>query len=124
MFSGAVHQPGDQRYDAERPAWNRRLDPRPAIVAEAADPDDVWRAVLMAREHALPFAVQATGHGTVTPADGGLLLKTARMATVRVDPYRRTAQTGPGALWSDVVAAAQPYGLAPVSGTPSVGVTG
>ncbi len=34
------------------------------------------------------------------------------------------AQTGPGALWSDVIAAARPYGLAPVSGTPSVGVTG
>jgi FAD/FMN-containing dehydrogenase len=124
VFTGDVHQPGDPRYDAARPAWNRRIDPRPAIVAEAAGRDDVWTAVLVAREHDLPLAVQATGHGTVTPADDGLLLKTARMASVRVDPYRGTARTGPGALWSDVIAAAQPYGLAPVSGTPSIGVTG
>jgi FAD binding domain len=36
----------------------------------------------------------------------------------------RRARVGPGALWSDVIAAAAPFGLAPLSGTPSVGVTG
>ncbi|MGI8331724.1 FAD-binding oxidoreductase [Actinomadura scrupuli] len=123
-FTGGVHLPGDEPYDRGRLPWNRRFDPRPVIVAEAAGPADVRAAVLTAREHGLPFAVQATGHGTVTPADGGLLLKTSRMASVRVDPRRRTATAGPGALWSDVITAAAPFGLAPLSGTPSIGVTG
>ncbi|WP_327090857.1 FAD-binding oxidoreductase [Nonomuraea sp. NBC_01738] len=43
---------------------------------------------------------------------------------MHVDPLTRTASAEPGALWSDVIAAAAPYGLAPLSGTPSVGVTG
>jgi FAD/FMN-containing dehydrogenase len=59
------------------------------------------------------------------PADGGLLLKTGRMAEVLVDPDRRVARVGPGARWGDVIAAAAPFGLAPLSGSStSVGVTG
>ncbi|GGO63445.1 FAD-binding oxidoreductase [Nonomuraea cavernae] len=123
-FDGNLHLPGDERYDAERLAWNRALDPHPALVAEAAHVRDVRAAVMTAREHGLPFAVQATGHGTHVPADGGLLLKTSRLAAVHVDPERRTARAEPGALWSDVIAAAAPYGLAPLSGTPAIGVTG
>lgn len=69
--------------------------------------------------------VQATGHGTRVPADGGLLLKTSGMATVLVDPDRRIALVGPGARWADVLAAAGPFGLAPLSGSsPTVGVAG
>lgn len=123
-FSGPVHLPGEAGYDAQRLAWNSGVDPRPAIVAEAVGPADVRAAVLTAREHGLPLSVQATGHGTLVPGDGGLLLRTGRMAGVEVDPARRTAVVEPGALWSDVIAAAAPYGLAPLSGTPSIGVTG
>ena len=47
------------------------------------------------------------------------------MRSVLVDPDRRTARVGPGATWGDVIEAAAPFGLAPVSGTNStVGVTG
>jgi FAD/FMN-containing dehydrogenase len=47
------------------------------------------------------------------------------MATVLVDPDRRVARVGPGAVWADVLTAAAPFGLAPLSGSsPSVGVTG
>ncbi|MBN6056810.1 FAD-binding protein [Nonomuraea sp. RK-328] len=81
-------------------------------------------AVLGAREHGLPLTVQSTGHGTHVPADGGLLLKTGRLSGVRVDPERRTARAGAGARWSDVIAAAAPHGLAPLSGTPAIGVAG
>jgi FAD binding domain/Berberine and berberine like len=123
-FDGDVHLPGDAEYDTVRLPWNLRNDPRPAIVAEATGPRDVQAAVRAAREHGLPFAVQATGHGTLVPADGGLLLKTARMAAVEVDAERRTARAATGALWSGVLAAAAPHGLAPVSGSPFVGVTG
>jgi FAD/FMN-containing dehydrogenase len=123
-FGGAVHLPGDVPYAAERLPWNRRIDPRPVIVAEATGPKDVQAAIRVAREHELPFGVQSTGHGTLVPSDGGLLLRTSRMAAVEVDAERRTARAATGALWSDVIAAAAPFGLAPLSGTPSVGVTG
>ena len=124
-FLGAVHLPGEPAYDAHRATWSGSIDPRPAVVAEASTPSDVRAAVLIAQEHGLPFAVQATGHGTHVPADGGLLLKTSRMAEVLVDPDRRIARVGPGAVWGDVIAAAAPCGLAPVTGSsPDVGVVG
>ena len=124
-FRGPVHLPGEPAYDAHRATWSGKIDPRPAVVAEASTPSDVRAAVLIAQEHGLPFAVQSTGHGTHVPADGGLLLKTSRMAEVLVDPDRRIARVGPGAVWGDVIAAAAPCGLAPVTGSsPDVGVVG
>ncbi len=122
---GEVLVSGDGRYDSVRLPWNRTVDPKPAVVVEAAGPEDVRVAVLAARAHGLPFAVQATGHGTVVACDGGLLLSTARTGEVQVDPESRTATAGPGALWSDVIAAAAPHQLAPLSGRAnSAGVAG
>lgn len=73
----------------------------------------------------MPFAVQATGHGTHVACTGGLLLKTTNMASVLVDPDRRIARAGPGVRWKDVITAAVGCGLAPLSGSsPSVGVVG
>jgi FAD/FMN-containing dehydrogenase len=124
-FRGAIHLPGDDDYDAQRETWSGTLDQRPAVIAEAETPADVRAVVVTAQEHDLPLAVQATGHGTHVPADGGLLLKTSAMAEVLVDPDRRVARVGAGARWSAVVAAAAPFGLAPLAGTsPSVGVAG
>ena len=124
-FSGPIHVPGDGTYDTQRAALNPSFDSRPAIVAEATSPTDVQAALRVARRHGLPFAVQATGHGTFVPTDGGVLVRTGRMAQVLVDPDRRIARVGPGARWSDVIAAAAPFGLAPLSGSsPSVGVAG
>ncbi|MFD1932351.1 FAD-binding oxidoreductase [Nonomuraea mangrovi] len=124
LVKGTVLTPGDDRYESERKAWNTTIDSRPAVVVEAEGPGDVRAALAVAREHGVPFAVQSTGHGTLVPADGGIVVKTSRMAEVRVDPERRTARAGAGAVWSDVIAAAAPYGLAPVSGTPAIGVAG
>jgi FAD/FMN-containing dehydrogenase len=124
-FHGSLHFPGEAAYDEHRATWSGKIDPRPAIVAEASTPSDVRAAVLIAQEQGLPFAVQSTGHGTHVPSDGGLLLKTSSMAEVLVDPDRRIARVGPGAVWGDVIAAAAPCGLAPVTGSsPTVGVTG
>jgi FAD/FMN-containing dehydrogenase len=116
--------PGQAGYDQGRSSWHRTVDPRPAVVVEASGDSDARTAVLAAREHDLPFAVQSTGHGTYVPADGGLLLKTSRLTTVEVDPASRTVQVAPGARWADVVGAAARFGLAPLSGTLSVGVSG
>ena len=97
-----------------------------ALVVPATTPADVRRAVLTARARGLRVAVRATGHGTFAePSPDTLLIDTSGLRSVLVDPGRRTARVGPGATWGDVIAAAAPFGLAPVSGTsPTVGVAG
>ncbi len=96
------------------------------MIVDATTPADVRTAVRTARERNLPFAVYATGHGGPMPeGDDVVVVTTARMGGVFVDPDRRIARVGPGTRWADVIAAAAPFGLAPLSGTaPSVGVTG
>jgi FAD/FMN-containing dehydrogenase len=124
-LTGAVHLPGEPGYDAHRRPLHETIDPRPAMVVQAAGAADVRAAVVAAREHDLPLAVQATGHGTHVPADGAVLVKTTALATVLVDPDRAVARVGPGAVWGDVLAAAAPFGLVPLSGSsPDVGVAG
>ncbi|MEV0583594.1 FAD-binding oxidoreductase [Nonomuraea sp. NPDC050310] len=123
-FTGPVHLPGTDGYENERLAWNRAVDPKPALVAEALTAEDVRVAVRTAAERELPLAVQSTGHGTVTGNEGALLLRTSRLKGVRIDPARREATVGAGTLWSEVLPEAAWYGLAPMSGTPGIGVTG
>jgi FAD/FMN-containing dehydrogenase len=97
-----------------------------APIVHAATPADVRRAVLTARARGLRVAVRATGHGTpAEPRPDTLVVDTSRMRSVLLDPERRIARVGAGATWGEVIAAAAPFGLAPVSGTdPSVGVAG
>lgn len=124
-FRGAVFQPGEPGYDEHRLGWNRTFASRPAFIAAAATAADVRDAVRAAREHALPFAVQATGHGAVVPADDALLLKTTALTSIEIDPRRGIARVGPGAVWRDVNRAAARYGLAGLAGRcGTVGVTG
>jgi FAD/FMN-containing dehydrogenase len=124
-FVGGIHLPGSPAYEELRRPMDPALDPRPVAVAEALDESDVARAIATAREHGLPLAVQATGHGTHVAPDAGMVLNTGRMSSVLVDPDRRVAVVGPGARWGAVVRAAAQFGLAPVSGSsPDVGVAG
>jgi FAD/FMN-containing dehydrogenase len=121
QVQGRVHLPGDDRYEQQRDEFRGA----PVAVVDAETVADVQATVRAARHGGLPLTVLATGHGTVAGTDGGLLLRTSRMAQVLVDPDRRIARVGPGVRWSEVVAAAEPFGLAPLSGdTPSVGVVG
>jgi FAD/FMN-containing dehydrogenase len=124
-FNGAVRLPGEAEYDVQRRSLIPTLDSRPMVIAEAYCRTDVQAAVRTAREYGLPIAVQATGHGTKVPADGGLLLKTTPMTSVLIDPERRIAKVAPGARWGAVIDAAGQFGLAPLSGSSrDVGVTG
>ncbi|GAA1021667.1 oxidoreductase [Acrocarpospora pleiomorpha] len=118
--------PGDPGYDEARRTLNPDLDPRPALVAEAREAEDVVAAVRVARELDLALTVRATGHGTHVACDERvLLLRTSNMSSVTIDPERRTARVGPGARWGQVIASAAPYGLVPLAGShPDVGVIG
>jgi hypothetical protein len=124
-LTGAVLRPGDPGYDAERRGFQAARAHRPDLVVAARSAADVRAAVRHAAEHGLALAVQSSGHGLTSPLDGGLLISTRRLRKVRVDPAARRARVEAGATWADVVAAASPHGLAPLSGSsPNVGVVG
>ncbi len=124
-ISGPVFRPGDDGYHDERLGYNLALDHQPALVVGAQGAEDVVAAVRYAAQAGLGVAVQATGHGISTPTDGQLVISTSRMRGVSVDPARRTAVVEAGARWGEVLAEAEPHGLAPLSGSnPDVGAVG
>ena len=124
-FFGAVILPNSDRYAAARQAWNLTVDQHPALIVTATCAADVAAAVRYARNNELRVAVQATGHGVRRPADGALLILTGQMNGVEVDPVSETAWIECGAQWKVVLAAAQPFGLAPLLGSsPGVGAVG
>jgi FAD/FMN-containing dehydrogenase len=124
-IAGEVIFPGSERYAMARQAWNLTVDQHPALIVQAACVEDIAAAVRYARQAELSVAVQATGHGVRRPADGALLILTGQMNAVEVDPVSETAWIECGAQWKVVLAATQPYGLAPLLGSsPEVGAVG
>ncbi|MDN0196839.1 FAD-binding protein [Streptomyces sp. S.PNR 29] len=115
-------RPGDTGYEEEIAGFQTGFVQRPALVVAAASADDVAAAVRYAAARDLPVGVQATGHGLPGPSEGGVLITTKRMDRVSVDPAARTVRVQAGVRWGQVVAAAEPYGLAPLNGSaPNVG---
>ncbi|WP_237773491.1 FAD-binding oxidoreductase [Streptomyces luteocolor] len=115
-------RPGDAGYDEELAGFQTGFAARPAVVFGAETAADVVAAVSYATARALPVGVQATGHGLPGASEGGVLVSTRRMDSVRIDPEARTATVGAGVRWGRVVEAAAPHGLAPLNGSaPSVG---
>jgi FAD/FMN-containing dehydrogenase len=104
-------------YDEERHGFQLLNPHRPDQIVGATSTADVQRAVRSARELHLKVAVKASGHGHVTPLDGGLLITTSRLNQVSVDAQQQTAWVEAGATWQQVIDAAAPYGLAPLSGS-------
>src|SRR5919205_1025965 len=122
---GAAYAPGEDGYEQARKAWNLNAHQHPALVVMPAGAADVLSAVRLARDEGLGVGVLATGHAVAIPCDGGVLINTSRMRGVRVDPEAQTARVEAGALWADVIAEAQVFGLAGLVGSSSgVGVVG
>jgi FAD/FMN-containing dehydrogenase len=130
LCGGAVHLPGDPGYDAARTPWNVAVDLRPAAVAYPTSASDVRAVVSGAVDAGLRVAPQSTGHnagplGRLGHLDDVVLVKTSAMRRVSVDPVARKARVESGALWLDVVEAAERHGLAALHGSsPDVGVAG
>ncbi len=127
VMRGRVVRPEDPEWEVARSAWNLAVDQRPALVAEVADAFDVQAVVRYAAENGLRVAPQSTGHNAspLTDLSDAVLLRTARMAEIEVDPDGRSVRVGAGALWADVTEALAPYGLAALAGSsPDVGVAG
>ena len=114
-----VLRPGDDGYDEARLSFNSMVDRRPAVIVQAASTDDVVAAVRGAREAGLPVAIRGGGHSVSghAIAEGALVMDLRRMRTVTVDPDRRLARAGGGALWEDVDGATVPHSLFVPGGT-------
>jgi FAD/FMN-containing dehydrogenase len=125
LVTGPVLAAGDPALAAEAAAFNLAVTHHPVAVVGATSATDVAAAVRWAAARGLPVAVQATGHGAESPADGAVLITTSRMRGVSVDPQRRRARVAAGALWLEVTTPASEHGLAPLAGSsPDVGVVG
>jgi FAD/FMN-containing dehydrogenase len=122
-----IVMPGDPGWDDARQAWNLAVDQHPAAVALPASAQDVADVVRFARQYGLRVAAQGTGHGAAPLGSlgGTILVKTAAMRRVTIDPDAKIARAEAGAVWLDVVEAAAGHGLAALAGSsPDVGVVG
>ena len=103
------------------------FDRRPALILRPSNVDDVVAAVRFGRERDLEIAVRGGGHSAVghSTTNGGLVIDLGRMNDVSVDPARRRARTGGGALLGQLDIAAQEHGLVcPVGVVGHTGVAG
>ena len=124
-LEGNLLRRGDETYARLCSGWNTRVVHRPDFAVAARSPEDVQDAVRFGAGRGLPIRVQATGHGVLAAAHGGMLIDTSGIGGVRIDPARQIAEIGAGVRWQELLDATQGHGLAGLagSGTP-VGVVG
>jgi len=126
-LQGTLLRPGDDDYDAARQVWNGMIDKHPVLIAQCTGVADVIACVDFARTHDLPASVRGGGHNVAGTAicDDGLVIDTAPMKGVYVDPEARTAIVQPGVTWGDLDRETQVFGLATPGGEVSqTGVAG
>jgi FAD/FMN-containing dehydrogenase len=118
-ISGDVVGPADGAYDEARSTFNATIDRRPAAIARPRSTEEVAAAVRWAREAGLLIAVRGGGHSVAghATADQALVIDLRLIREVVVDPARRQAMVGGGALWMEVDRATMDHGLAMPGGT-------
>jgi hypothetical protein len=125
--SARLLTPADDGYDALRTPWNLAVDQHPAAVALPADAGQLAQVVTAAAASGHRVAVQGGAHnpGPLGDLADTVLIRTAAMSRVAIDPVRRIARVEAGALWDATVAAAAEHDLYPLHGSsPDVGVVG
>lgn len=124
---GRIVEAGDPGWDAARQAFNLLVDQRPAAIAQPADELEVAAAVAHARDRGLRVAPQGTGHGAAAlgDLDDTLIVNTAALSSVAIDPAARRVRVGAGVKWARVAPELSRHGLACLHGSSSdVGIAG
>jgi FAD/FMN-containing dehydrogenase len=116
---------GDPDWDTVRRPWASRVDQRPAAVVEPEGAGDMAATVSFAARHGLRVTAQASGHGAGADLVGTIVLRTAAMREITVDPARNLVRVGAGVRSRDLAAAAALHGLAVSLGSgPTTSVAG
>ena len=124
---GDVVTARDSKYDEARAVWNGAHDGHPAVIVRCAGAADVIASIGFARSNDLEIAVRGGGHSIAgfSTCDDGLVIDLSQLNDVRVDPDRRRAYVGGGAVWADVDHETQAHALATTGGLVSTtGVAG
>jgi FAD/FMN-containing dehydrogenase len=112
-LTGVVLTQDDSEYEEARTIWNAMIETRPALIALPETDEDVVELVRFAVRTGIPFSVRGGGHniaGTAL-ADGGLTINMSRMRAIEYLPGMNRVVVQAGAIWADVDAALEPYGL-------------
>jgi FAD/FMN-containing dehydrogenase len=124
---GRVVRPDDPGWDEARGTFNLLHDQRPEAIAFPADEREVAAVVAEASERGLRVAPQITGHnaGPLGSLDGTLILNTAELTGVTIDPEARRVRVGAATKWELVTPRLSELGLAGLHGSsPDVSVVG
>lgn len=127
LISGGVLKVGDAAYDKARMVWNATVDRRPTLIARCLIDSDVQAAVRFAAAHRMLLRVRGGGHHIAgnAVAEGGLMIDLSGIRAISIDPAKRTARVGPGALLGDLDRESQAHGLAtPLGINSTTGVAG
>ena len=126
QLCGRISRPGDDRYAAATAIWAKPVGPMPRTVVHCRTIQDIQLAIAAARSAGLSLSVRGGGHDWAGRAlCDGLVLDLSGMRDVTVSPDRRSARISGGVRASDILAATDPLGLAPVTGSCSaVGMAG
>ena len=114
VVDGPVFGPEDDGFAAEVAGFNLAVQHRPEVAVGITSEADAVAVVRAAADSGTPVRVLATGHGSATPVDGGVLVTTSRLSNVGIDG--RIAHIEAGCRWAEVIAAAAEHGLAPITG--------
>ena len=125
--STRIHLPGSPEFTAATRLWNGAVTHRPAAVARPTSRSEVQSALRYVADSGMPVAVRGGGHDWAGRAliAGGLVIDLSLMRRVDVDVTSQTAFVSGGSTAADVVAATEPFGLVPATGTyGGVGIVG
>jgi FAD/FMN-containing dehydrogenase len=119
-------EPGDAAYHDVRSTYLRGGSP--GLVLRPSSTQEVAAAVVFAARQPVAMSTRSGGHGVSgrSTNDGGIVIDVGALATIEVlDMRTRRIRVGPGAIWTDVADALEPWGWALSSGdNGGVGVGG
>ena len=112
-LTGDVLTQDDPQYEEARTIWNAMIEARPALIALPQSEADVSELVRFAERTGMPLSVRGGGHNIAGTAlvDGGLTINMSRMRSVEYVAGINRVLVQAGAIWADVDAALEPYGL-------------
>ena len=99
-------------WDTARRPWKFLVYQPPAAIVEPESADDMTATVSFAARYGLRVTTQGSGHGAGADLADTILLRTAAMREITMDPARNLVRVGAGVRCRDLAAAASPHELA------------